>query len=82
MENIVKITQDDHITNLEQSDLLLEALVKRAHLVNQDQNEDRLEIMVNQDQNDLHDRMESHVLTLHDQNEEENEVLKNNNNFH
>ncbi len=46
-------------------------------MVNQDQNEDQLEASVNQDRNDLHDPMGNHVLALHDQNEDDHEVQKN-----
>jgi hypothetical protein len=77
MASIVKIMQDDHITNPKQSDLHQEVSGKRLHLVNQDQNEDQLEASGNQDQKDLHHHMESHVLALHDQNEEEHEVPRN-----
>jgi hypothetical protein len=77
MESIVKIMQDDHITNPKQSDLRQEVLVKQLHSGNQDQNDDQLEASGNQDQNDLHDLMGNHVLTLHDQNEDDHEVRKN-----
>ncbi len=78
MENIVRITQDDHITNPKQNDQAIEIMEKLLHSENQDQNEDQLEDSGNQDQNDLHDLSGNLVLALHDQNEEEHEVQKNN----